>query len=171
MKIKTLLITCFALVALVSCKSDDSGDDGGGGSNFLGTYTLVSIASTVDLDPNADGTFDDRELINNVNCNSSIILNSDDTFVWQPTIILEQAFINSNDYERISCFNWSVNQGDYVINDGSLVLNTTNQSADTTDIFNISEGEIEVSYMVRLIVSEGGVPTSRQVALVFKYSK
>lgn len=170
MKIKTLLVTCFVFAALVSCKSDDSGDDSGGDS-FTGTYTLVSITSAVSLDPNADGTFDDTELINNVTCNSSIILNSDDTFVWQPIIIWEQAFINSTDYEVISCFNFSVNQGDYVINDGSLVLNTTNQSADTTDILSISQGEIERSSTVRLVVSVGGVPTSREVALVFKYSK
>ena len=168
MKIKTLLITCFALVALVSCKSDDSGDDTSGGSSSVGTYTLVSITSAENLDPNADGTFDDTELINNINCNSALVLNSDDTFVWQE-IVLSQP-LDSSGYGGITCI-VDVHEGDYTVNDGSLVLNITNITNGRTDILSISQNEVEFSTTRRLVISVGGVPTSRQVALVFKYSK
>ncbi|NQX85984.1 MAG: hypothetical protein HRT67_08765 [Flavobacteriaceae bacterium] len=81
MKKLNLLFTILIGLLILSCSSDDD-NNSSEEPTFVGTYSLTSILSSSELDPDVTGNFNDTEIIDNVSCNSIMIINSDNSFSW-----------------------------------------------------------------------------------------
>ncbi len=137
MKKHTLLLGI--LISLFfACSSDD--EDSTPNNNPVGTYTLTSAKTAVPIDSNANGTFDDTELMNNVDCIPKIILKADNTFVIDDFSIYQSAsWGNGNvSIDPVICEQYSTFNGSYSITDGSLIFTTGQESI----IYTISENKI-----------------------------
>ncbi len=147
------------MTLLFSCSSNDDDGDDQSLNDPVGTYTLTSAKTSAAIDSDADGVFDNTELMDVINCSPKIILNADNTLVTD-SFYIEQNFIN-NVINPISCQLYTAYSGTYTITDGSVIFTSNEGNAiwtisgntitriETGNYFYISPtdiGEVTITY-------------------------
>lgn len=139
-------------------------------SNHIATYTLTSILSSFPLDPNVSGTFDDDELIDNIDCVSFISLNADNTFSWG-FLSLNQfstSFLGLiSSYGPITCSIPSEISGQFEISNGELSFDAPILGSNVL----IDENSIEVEIREELIIEQNDIKRKEIVNLTLIYEK
>tara|TARA_R110002049_G_scaffold223573_5_gene395231 strand:+ start:995 stop:1531 length:537 start_codon:yes stop_codon:yes gene_type:complete len=163
-----LIIYLFCFILFSGCSKDDDSTDNT--PNHFGTYTLTSISSNFLLDSNADGEFNDDQLIDNLSCSSSIVLNADNSFTWDVLNIRQDSsgFIVISSYEPIRCFITENITGQFVVDDIEITFDSSAINNVTTSI---NETSIEILIRPELIISEGILPQKEQVNLTLTYER
>ena len=163
-----LIIYLLCVILFSGCSKDDDSTDNT--PSHIGVYTLTSILSNFQLDPNNNGQFDDTELIDNLSCISSITLDTNNTFTWDFLRVRQ----NSTDllgvitsYDPISCSIIANVIGQFEI-DETLISFEPLTNATTASI---NENSIEIIIREELIVDEGPILKKQFVNLTLTYEK
>lgn len=164
-----LLVLFVSLLVFSACKKEKDPTP----ETVSGTYTLTSIVPSKALDPEADGTFGDTELIDNITCPSKLIIDDTNGATYQ-FVNLNQSFTPNpmnNDYYALDC------QGDtypytYTLTDNSLTM-TIDQGSEIIIFSVISATELhyEFSTVQEFPVEENGSVVSKEISLTYKFTK
>jgi len=170
MKKLNLLFAILIGLSILSCSKDD-GDPPLNENNHVGTYTLKSVVSNTELDPEVTGTFDETALLDNIDCSSLLILKEDNSFSWD-YLSLSQIVNNIMyvvTYTEMECSTFNSGAGQYEITNGgiSFVFDSSVSNTNAT----IDGDVIIVTLTEELATDEGGIIELRNVQLTLTYEK
>jgi len=169
MKKSNLLLRALIGLIIFSCSSDDNGSNNS--ITVVGTYSLSSIVSEIDLDPNVTGEFNDNELIDNIPCESTLILNGNGSVNWDYLNISQT--LNSNQgtvtYSEIQCQEITGGSGSFEINYNGIILEF--DSPIDINSYNFSHDTINIFVEESLVVELSGVIQLMDVQLTYIYKK
>lgn len=168
MKKLNLLLAFVIGFAILSCSKDEDPTPDNT-PDYIGTYNLISVESNLALDPDVTGVFNETDLLDNLSCPSLLILNINESFIWD-YVILNQIFNNINgmvSYNNMECILFSGSEGTYQVNNNGIVFAFDSSISNTTAL--IGDDGITVSFTEDLPVENNGVIQVESVQITLTY--
>ncbi|MFK7808331.1 MAG: hypothetical protein AB8F74_11065 [Saprospiraceae bacterium] len=168
MKNLQILLVFLLGLQICSCSSDDESMNT---PDYSGIYTLRTIESDKALDPDVTGTFDQTELLDDLTCNSTILLNADSSFLWS-YVTLNQIVNNimgTTTYQNMECILFTGSTGSYQVSGAGVAFAFDDSISDISGV--LAEDKITVVINEELAVEESGEVKLGTVSLTLVYEK
>ena len=152
---------------ILSCSSNE--DEFNSSGSIVGVYNLVSIESNNALDPDVTKEFNDTEIVDNIECSSTMILDSNGLITWDYLNLVQTLDLNSEPllYSEIECQKINGGSGQYEITHEGITFNFDPTINVTSAV--LTGDFIKVRMTMNLVTNVSGMIQIAPVQLKFIY--